>query len=255
MRSIRSIIGELSFELPGVAARYHSAVSTYPGGWMDDVVREILKKELVWKDGQNIVDVWIEAVSERGHNGQRTLAQIYELEDVDVGKALSVLRAWVSKTIEAELLVAFRTGFLSVSAGTELEEIWLPTSTANRSTAWIETRTSLVEEPGLTLADLTHRNRHREVIWELYPRLVEEVDGVLNAARLRTSSEDILKRFPLLRELTNKEFADLLANKNNWTASAWATTIIQNRTGKSTNTIQKYGQPSGYRNRNLRAAA
>src|SRR5579872_879850 len=125
MRSIGTIIGELSFELPGVAARHHSAVSTYPGGWLDDVVREILKKELVWKDGQNIVDVWIEAVSERGHNGQRTLAQIYELEDVDVGKALSVLRAWVSKTIEAELLVAFRTGFLSVSAGTELEEIWL----------------------------------------------------------------------------------------------------------------------------------
>jgi hypothetical protein len=255
MRSVRSMIGVLAIELPRVAAEHHAALSTYPGRWLDDVVRDILEKELVCKDGRNIVDVWIEAVSEWGHGGQRTLAHIYEMEDVDADKALSALRGWVSKTIAAELLISFRTGFLSVSAGTTLEDIWqLPTTIASGSPTGVETRGLLDEGPSLTLADLNDRNRHQEVIWGLYPQLVATVDGALSAARLLANPEDILKQFPLLKELREQEFAELLAHKSDRTPSRCAAWIIRSRTGKSINTIKKYGQP-GYLRRNLRAAA
>jgi hypothetical protein len=245
MRSIQSVVRYLFSELRSLAVANHALISHYPGNWMDDVVRQILKDQLIWKDGRNVVDVWAAAVAEVEGDSQSTLTHLYGTMDVDVNEARSMLRNWVWRAIEIELLSFDEDSPLS-AAHVEFEEIWqLPKASDRISTTRFETEVSLTEPPTLTLGDLRDPKRHRQVICEVYPRLVNEIDQVLRAPGLDT--EDIRDQSMLLRELSATELSALLANQMNWPAASWAVTVIQVRTGKSVGTIQRYGQPSGCR--------
>jgi hypothetical protein len=103
------------------------------------------------------------------------------------------------------------------------------------------------EEPVLTLKSLHDRHGRQKKVHKLFPILVRQIEEAWTARSQRSTREEILKRFELLRQLEPTEFDDILKNSSGWDAGTWAVQIIRDRSGLAPSTIRKYGQPGVHR--------